>query len=311
MSYSPAFLKSDIVPFPTLNENQRNSFNEENLDVNDYLLSYDNFSLLHNPFRKFPFYTATNIDGKLIKEIKRKELFDGNGDKWTKDSRIPDNHQFGTELYSAEKSDFDRGHMTKREDVQWGIDIESAKKAAESTFFYTNAIPQHKKLNRGIWLKLENYILHHETISKNLKIILFTGPVLRNQDPEFVTPINGMPIKLPTLFWKVIYYENSENELMRVSFITNQQDILEKNRVIKPIIVRTVDRLPEKSQHNFQKFKAAETYQTDVSLIESLTNLTFHKAIEIFKEKRPVRLIEQSTNVRGLTDTVIIKNITL
>lgn len=311
MSYSPSFLKSAIIPYPILNKSEKKKFIDKNLKVEDYRLLYDNFSLLHNPIRKFPYYTAANIDGSLIKVIKRDTLFTGTGDKWKKDPRIPNNHQFGSELYSAKKSDFDRGHMTKREDVQWGNSIEQAKKAAESTFYYTNAIPQHKKLNRGLWLKLENYILHYETVSKNLKIVLFTGPVLREADPEFVTSIDNELIKLPVLFWKVIYYTNSVNELMRTAFITNQKEIFEKERIIKSIKVRGDDMSEKKSRYNFQNFKAAETYQTEVSYIESLTNLTFHKATEIFEENRPVRLIEQSTNVRGENDSIIVKNITI
>lgn len=310
MSYSPSFLRPAKIPYPELNKSEMKKFVEKNLEVEDYTLSYDNFSLIHNPIRKFPYYTATIIDGSLIKVIKRDELFEGRGDKWKKDSRIPDKYQFGSELYNAKMSDFDRGHMTKREDVQWGKTLEEAKKAAESTFYYTNAIPQHKKLNRGLWLKLENYILHHETVSKNLKIVLFTGPVFLKDDPEFVTSVDNQQIKLPVLFWKVIYYKNSVDELMRTAFITNQKEILEKERIINPTKIRGDYKSGKKAQYNFQNFKAAETYQTDVTFIESITRLKFHKANEIFVEKRPVKLIEESTNVRGEKDSkVLIKNI--
>jgi endonuclease G, mitochondrial len=54
------------------------------------------------------------------------------------------------ELYSTAHCDFDKGHMVKREDVQWGHSIAVASKAADSTFFYTNAVPQHAKLSQQI-----------------------------------------------------------------------------------------------------------------------------------------------------------------
>ena len=60
--------------------------------------------------------------------------------------------------------------MTRREDVQWGITDEAAQEAADSTFFYPNAVPQHKELNQRIWKRLENYILHTETRKKSLKL---------------------------------------------------------------------------------------------------------------------------------------------
>src|SRR3546814_8573174 len=115
--------------------------------------------------------TATNIDGLQFKKVPRK-------DSWRKDTRISKEFQFGKELYTAPKSNFDKGHMTKREDVQWGETFGIAFNAANSTFYYTNAVPQHNDLNRVIWRSLEDYILHHETKKNELRLCVFTGTVL-------------------------------------------------------------------------------------------------------------------------------------
>src|SRR5687767_11881281 len=80
------------------------------VDVEDgQVLNYMNYSVVLSSSRKFPFFTASNIDGQLFKKAPR-------NDNWRVDDRAAE-FQWGPELYRAEKSDFDRGHMTKREDV--------------------------------------------------------------------------------------------------------------------------------------------------------------------------------------------------
>ena len=125
----------------------------------------------------------------MFKSIKREDIFSGGSDSWKKDDRIPKECQLGKELYSAEKSNFDRGHLTKREDVQWGESAEIARNAAASTFYFTNAVPQVDRLNRGVWRRIEDYILHHEVVKQSLKISMMTGPLLLDDDPDFVTEI--------------------------------------------------------------------------------------------------------------------------
>jgi len=303
MSYSETFLNKNKISTPEISKEELEKFNSDSLELSKYYLDYQNYSLLHNPFRKFPYFTASNIDGALFKKIKREDLFSGS-DRWSKDNRIPYSSQFGKELYSADKSDFDKGHMTKREDVQWGTDIESAKKAAESTFYYTNATPQLDRLNRGVWRKIEDYILHHEAVKSNLKISLFTGPALRNDDPEFVTIINNEQVKLPYLFWKVVYYLK-EDDLFRTGFITSQKKLLEKRRITKPI-----SRGLSTTREHFTKFKDAETYQVKVSFIEKLCELQFAEATETFQDDTPEKLILSGIEVRtnkGLNSTINLK----
>ena len=302
MSYSETFLDKNKISTPKISKEELEKFNSDSLELSKYYLNYQNYSLLHNPFRKFPYFTASNIDGTLFKKIKREDLFSGS-DRWSKDDRIPYSSQFGKELYSADKSDFDRGHMTKREDVQWGVNIESAKKAAESTFYYTNAIPQLDKLNRGVWRKIEDYILHHEVVKSNLKISLFTGPALRNDDPEFVTIINNEQVKLPYLFWKVVYYLK-ENTLFRTGFITSQKKLLEKRHITKPL-----SRSLSATREYFTKFKDAETYQVKVNFIEKLCKLQFAEATETFQDDTPEKLILSGIEVR--TDKVLNSTINL
>ncbi len=301
MSYKSDFLGTlNIIEPPGLVQTKLKVYDINGLNKSDFFLDYHHFSLLQNPIRKFPFFTIANIDGTKFRMLPRK-------DAWKFDDRIDKIYQWGSALYEADMSDFDKGHMTKREDVQWGINDEDAQAGAQSTFYYTNAIPQVDKMNRGIWSKIESYILHTQTINQHQKITLLTGPIFDDNDPEFVTVVNDETLKIPTLFWKVIYYLGSDNDLHRTAFIVNQKNILEKRRIVKPQD-RSKDVAPL-----FMNFKDAETYQTQVSLIESLSGLLFTPAKEIYNDSRPSKLIAEQTEVRSKSlnpvANILIKNL--
>ncbi|MBL4605469.1 MAG: DNA/RNA non-specific endonuclease [Flavobacteriaceae bacterium] len=293
MSYSNQFIDGYTIDIPSLKGEEINYLEQNGISIKDYYLDYINFSTLQNPIRKLPYYSAANIDGNLFKSITRKELFNGKGDRWKKDKRIPGEAQLGSELYSAAKSDFDRGHLTKREDAQWGDSTGYAKSGAESTFFFTNAAPQVDRLNRGVWRRIEDYILHHEVIKNKSKITLFTGPVFQENDPNFVTKVRNKTIQLPVYFWKVIYYLNGD-DLFYTAFLTSQKTLLEKRRIVKPIF-----RSDEEQDRSFMMFKDAETYQVPVSLIEKLSKLKFSSAHENYKKETPEKLVLSGVEVRS------------
>lgn len=278
--YDVDFLSDDSnhlpVPLPLLNE-----FQKDDLAINEIsenIIKYINYSLQLSKSHRFPYYTATNIDGKLFKKVPRK-------DTWRKDKRISKDFQWGQELYKNPKGDFDKGHMTKREDVQWGETIGVALNAADSTFFYTNAVPQHKDLNRYIWSSLEDYILHTETKKKSLKINVFTGPILSYNNPYFVNQIKNASIKLPILFWKVVIFPKDDGKLYRVGFMICQNSLLEKHGIIEEL---------ESGSSNetlLMQFKDADTYQVNISLIEELSGLILPSAIDSYTDLRNTKLI--------------------
>ncbi len=271
--YDEKFISGKVVSLPKLSADQAKDlvYDQEYRGI----LHYINYSLTLSASHKFPFYTATNIDGFLFKKVPRK-------DNWRKDDRVPRDVQFGKELYSAPLSYFDRGHMTKREDVQWGETIGIALNAAESTFYYTNAVPQHKDLNRDIWRSLEDYILHSETKQNELRINVFTGPVLSSSNPFFVTPIEGKQIQIPVLFWKVVVYPKGDGELYRVGFMMSQNKLLQSDNIIE--VLELEDEL-------FMKFDDAATYQVNISLIEELTGLELPKANDPYSDSRTTKLV--------------------
>ncbi len=289
--YQSDFLGAD-VPFPLIPADVQSQLAHLVDEPSSYEITYPKYSVVQHAVRRFPLFTASNVAGGDFKRLPRKELFHGT-DKWSMESRIESDAQWGSALYRADHSDFDKGHMTKREDVQWGLSDDEAADAARHTFFYTNAAPQHKKVNRSIWRKIEDYILKTEAVGDRQRINVFTGPVMDEEDPVFVTPVKDATIQLPTLFWKVVYYLREDGELARVAFLVGQKYLLEKFKIVR--------RQPPKkkaTRARFLNFSQAQTYQIDVPLVEELTRLTFPPAIDAFTDERPKALILKNVNVR-------------
>lgn len=212
-------------------------------------------------------------------------------DHWRKDPRVATEFQWGQELYTARSGTFDRGHMTKREDVQWGETVGIALNAADSTFFYTNAVPQHKDLNRDIWRSLEDYILHAETKQNSLKICVYTGPVLSDSNPYFATPIKGTSIQIPVLFWKIVLFPKHDGKLYRVGFMMSQKSLLTEHGIIEELESAAAD------DELFMKFKDAETYQVNISLIEKLSGMKMPEAIDSYTDDRNSKLVLKEIDI--------------
>ncbi len=280
--FNHEFLGVEKVSFPTLGNRHKNDIAP--IDASDKsILHYMNYSVMLSKSRKFPFFSASNIDGELFKKASRAK-------SWKKDERAK-SYQWGQELYSAEKSDFDKGHMTKREDVQWGETVGLAQLAADSTFYYSNAVPQHKDLNQEIWKSLEDYILHTETKKKNLKICVFTGPVLSENDPLFVTTVKGESIHLPIIFWKVVIFPKEDGQFYRVGFMMSQNRLLIENGIVEELEAGF------DGEELFMQFDDAATYQVNVTLIEKLADIKLPKAIDSYTDERNMKLVLEEIDI--------------
>ena len=235
------------------------------------------------------------------------------------DTRIDKADQWGDELYMYQFDDgkteknqrklysnfLDRGHMSKREDPQWGTTKEIAERGARLTFFFTNAVPQVGQLNRGLWGSLEDYILKEASAVKrggkaktpgiSYNINVFTGPVFQDDDPNLEVEVGGKKTlaKIPTLFWKIAYYKKlSDGKLYYVGFLLGQKQLLKEymgSLLKKEAKITTAD-----EKELFADFKDKEVFQTNISFIEKLTSLSFFKAIDPFVDKRQgVEIVEK------------------
>ena len=156
--------------------------------------------------------------------------------------------QTNNAVYAA--NPLDRGHLVRRLDPAWGDSMQLAKVANDDTFHFTNCAPQHEDFNRKqtTWAGLEDYILENANV-KNLRVSVFTGPVLSDQD----LPYRG--VNLPKQFWKVVVMVKENGELSATAYLLSQDSLLQG--------------LEEFS------FGAYETYQVTVRKVELLTGLKF------------------------------------
>lgn len=84
-----------------------------------YILKYPNFSTLHHAVRRVPIVSGINVPAAL-----RYPQLDGTRvDRWYRDRRIDKDVQLDNAFYA--KSGFDRGHLARREDAEWGASVEA------------------------------------------------------------------------------------------------------------------------------------------------------------------------------------------
>ena len=165
-------------------------------------LKYRHFSVRMSKSRRSPLVSAVNIDGAASKrEVPRTDI-------WRRDPRIPKSYQNLREAYGKEQEGFfSRGHMTRREDPNWGKDDDLLKESDADTFHVTNAAPQRQGFNAGIWLALEEYVLGN-TDRENMRVCVLTGPILRENDPTYYN------VKIPIEFWKIVAFVNGQTKLL-------------------------------------------------------------------------------------------------
>src|SRR5262249_8562692 len=151
--YQPGFLGDDLmVPLPKVSSDL---FGEPlKLSGNKTELKYWNYSVIMNSDRGLAFFSAANI-----KPQERQGSQDGN--QFIRDKRVDQintHAQIGNEFYKKQtifeaddrsKNPFDQGHLSRREDLQWGPNAEEAKRNGDDSFHYTNCAPQHVAFNQN------------------------------------------------------------------------------------------------------------------------------------------------------------------
>lgn len=243
--YLPAFIGKDFpVALPRLGAAAKRdaaSFSWKNAKTQ--VLDYTHFSTVVSKSRRMPIFSACNIDGAKAVPVNR-------GDVWKYDPRIPQKYQILGEIYGNEKDGyFSRGHMTRRQDPDWGPKA-LATQADADTFHATNAAPQVQRFNAGLWGGIEDYILAN-TKRDSMRVSVFTGPVFAPGDPV----IHG--VKVPVRFWKVVAFLHEETEqLTATGYVASQANAIAD---LKPAFV----------------FGEFENQQRPLPAIEAMTGLSF------------------------------------
>ncbi|PZE21491.1 DNA/RNA non-specific endonuclease [Paenibacillus xerothermodurans] len=233
--YEPGFLgAAHCVPHPAFRSDVEQDLVP--LESGGHVLNYNHFSIVMSKTRRLAYYTAVNIDGTQLKNVRRGK------DQWYFDPRIEQKFQSGPELYSDNA--LDRGHLVRRRDPVWG---DNAEQANEDTFHFTNCSPQHANFNQKIWLQLEDYLLEHAD-NHQLKVSVFTGPVFRTDDMVY------RGFQIPAEFWKVAVMVKSDGNLSATAYLQTQKNLIQDVEFA---------------------YGAYKTYQVPVAQVEALTGIQF------------------------------------
>jgi len=222
------------------------------------ILNYNGYSVVMNKERKIAFFSAANVNGGVNFNVS------GTGNNWLTERRISKEYQLEDDFYRG--TYINRGHLTRREDMEWGLDAYEATRKANGTCPWTNIAPQHKLFNQDkhpdrsvrLWLGLEKYILEQSARAHNYRVQVFTGPIFDENDPLF----KGTHI--PIRYWKVVVAVGLEGQLYATGYILSQDEVLDMDKIFKP-------GFPREST----EIGPFQTYQTKIKDIEEETSLNF------------------------------------
>lgn len=255
--YDPDFLCLS-VPLPRLSADQLELAavpKERQRKAEDLPLAYLHFSVVMNGERRIPFLTAVNIDGARARGINRQTGEVEAAETWFVDPRLDDDEQLAQSLFERQRPrPFDRGHMVRRLDPAWGS-AQTARRASDDTFHFTNCSPQISAFNQRatLWAGIEDYVLDNAKAERQ-KITVFTGPFFADDDPVF------RDVAIPRAFWKVLV-RMQDRRLRCTAFRADQGELL--------------DRALEAGVEAFADLGRAGEFQVPVAQVAEETGLDF------------------------------------
>jgi endonuclease G len=254
------------------------------LSGNKTELKYWNYSVVMNADRGLAFFSAGNI-------MPHEQHGSQDGNQFIRDQRVDDvdeRAQIGREFYKKQSTfeeedrshnPFDQGHLSRREDLQWGANATMAKRNGDDSFHYTNCAPQHVAFNQnrtisGLWNRLE--VSAVQQLSSGEKICIINGPVFNapvstaGPDGKLLLHLNGPRkkdpkfggVSIPKLYFKLIAYRK-DDALRAKAFVVSQEDML-----------ATMNRLHEAEASTLSDNELS-LYQVKIKDLEDLTGLTF------------------------------------
>ena len=228
--YKADFLSVD-VPLPTVT---RTSVVAK-MKNGEFVIPYQNFSIVMHRERRLALFTAANIDGsKEAKEPDPRFDYSRGGlggfeendrEMWTAETRIDASEQLPDRFYEKDRQAFDKGHIVRREDVAWGDTYAQVRRANGDSYHVTNCSPQVLAYNRsnkkGIWGLLENNVLKQ---AKKERLTVFAGPIFEDSDKVFTgqeADGSELKIQIPKRYWKLVVAEGDAG-LESFAFVLEQ-----------------------------------------------------------------------------------------
>lgn len=246
--YDPTFLR-EPVPLPDFSPTIAGDVLRNAILRDGVYADYVNYTVaMHGPYRT-PLFAALNVDQKQYRQTTR-------ASRWKLDSRIGADFQLDNAYYRS--NPWDRGHLARRATAAWGDTPKAAQRAADETFYYSNATLQHANVNQDEWLALEDWVFDLD-LDRDDRFSSFSGPIFG----DFMRTIrpDGRPAAfIPTGFFKVVFFMNKQDKLEVRAFIVPQD----------------TDSMADKRGRMIFDH---QIYQVSVAEIEDLTGLDFPEVL--------------------------------
>ena len=221
--YDPHFLGFDL-PLPGIKAKPAfggaQPITQPSHPGDEYELRYHGYSVLICAGRRQAYLSACQVDFNAPVRVGRE-----GGGNWRYDPRIPRAAQLGSRYY--ENNPYDRGHLSRRDDLARGPTREAAIAANRDSFFWTNCSPQHYLLNQSgatganlrLWGDLENYISEQGPAHGRLSV--FNGPVFGAADKPLYDAL------VPMAFFKIVAWGGPDcGDAGALGFVLEQADLV-------------------------------------------------------------------------------------
>ncbi|MDD3875715.1 MAG: DNA/RNA non-specific endonuclease [Bacteroidales bacterium] len=207
--------------------------------TDDYILEKEQYVLSYSAEKNQANWVAWTLDRNWIGEEDR---YDG---RFISDTTLP-THFYRTTHDDYTNSGYDRGHIVRSKERTLNT------RDNKATFLLTNVMPQTPDLNRGVWLRFEDYYLNR-VIDEGKRIFLIAGGIYNNN----TTLNNKGQIAIPDSCFKIALFTSHYNLNDNLS-ITDFQSIAVKMPNIEGIrrtpwqhYITTIDAIQNSTGYDF------------------------------------------------------------
>lgn len=153
-------------------------------DTCDQIIKREAFEVCYDYKRKNPKWVSYTITKESVSVVRKRE------NRFYEDKEIP--KEYRAVLKDYKKSGYDRGHMMPNATGDY------SKTSQKETFFLSNMTPQHPRLNRQGWARLEAYVRELAVSFGTVNVV--TG-ALYDEKREYI----GNRVDIPDYLYKVMY----------------------------------------------------------------------------------------------------------
>lgn len=147
------------------------------------------YDLAFDPVRKTPYWTVYRVD-----KDRAEDRFSRKGMSFVKDPSLGSDSPDPDDYKGGRMSDeFDTGHLVPADDMRFDLS------ALRETFYISNAVPQAKGCNRGVWKRIENRV--DALAMDGFHLVVISGPVYLSDQIDF---LKDGRVAVPDALFKII-----------------------------------------------------------------------------------------------------------